>query len=204
MQQLGTIATVAIVAAAGAAYLALDDAPDPSVPIVRRAEAPATDDRVELTLAAPLKAQADTRAAATPPEEPAADAPDHAAEAAALRVELALAREEIRRLKVDLYAMHTLEPDTPFARWLGTQLPEDRPTGRHFRALRDVMNSYPIEWSEAEGLWLLERLTCDDWPEETADLSIVRFLGPARLMRELPQYQAAKLRADFEGEGVFR
>lgn len=93
----------------------------------------------------------------------------------------------------------------PVGRWLA-ELPEDlRPGEDTVRRLAEHMEAYPVELSEQEGLWVSERIEAKDWKNwgPTIDEALIVYLGPDRLVRELPEEALASLREEWREEGLF-
>jgi len=93
------------------------------------------------------------------------------------------------------------------------QHPEDTPYGAFLRSYeaseitdpdlrRDIeawLQVFPIILRPGEATWIVERETANDWRSYslTAKAAIIKFLGPQRLLAELPPERAAELRDDY-------
>jgi hypothetical protein len=103
-----------------------------------------------------------------------------------LEAALAAAERDRAQLRQDLDWCRYPE-DTPW----GQVLRLDELDGFDERTLRGtkalIEEQCPIPLQPGEPSWIATRYRDNDWPEETVTLSLIRFLGPERLLREAPE-----------------
>lgn len=95
--------------------------------------------------------------------------------------------------------------ETPATRWLVALGPDEQPAPETVQYLSEYLAPYPVELSPQEGRWVIGRIEADDWRAwgPTLDEALIIYLGPARLVSELPAAKVAALREEWSEEGYF-
>lgn len=115
-------------------------------------------------------------------------------------------RKRIQWLETELALCGSTVTTGTLGDWLGLLLPEERPDRPTLLALADVLQPYEgIRLSPAEGLWILDRIKLRDWKDHgpTADEAVILFLGPSRIIGEVPLEQGKQLREEYSEEMYF-
>jgi hypothetical protein len=119
----------------------------------------------------------------------------------ALSTELEALRKENARLRRELLRCEHRD-DQPLAALL--QLPEVKTlSDEDLRRLQILLEEWPVIFQPGEPTWLAERLRADDWQTfaRTANEAIIAYLGPSRLLRELPEQKVVALREWYSEPG---
>jgi hypothetical protein len=89
--------------------------------------------------------------------------------------------------------------------WLGTLRDFEIPSNEVISKMEDALANYTVTLASHEGLWLAERFKQNDWRVHgpTVDEVIILYLGPQRILREVPQSVGDALRVEWAEEGYF-
>lgn len=126
-------------------------------------------------------------------------------ELAALHAENRALAKRVEWLETELALCGSEVTQGPTGRWLASLTPEERPPEKAIRFVAAILREYPVELTPAEGAWIVERFTRDDWKEwgRTVDDAVILFLGPRRIAGEVPDERLKALRRDWLDEGYF-
>lgn len=134
---------------------------------------------------------------------PASDE-DDGAELAVVRAELERAREECRRVEQELDECR--HPGTsPLGAFV--RLPEYATMSDSSREyIRSMLDDLPVRLQPGEGAWIAERVERDDWKlfAKTTNETLIGFLGPGRVLAEMPPELVRELRERYSDEKWLR
>lgn len=144
--------------------------------------------------------------------EVAPTTPDTHADCAAMRKIL---EDRISALEVDNAAMRGViahdrlwrayPESTPYGAFLRSPEASQMPELVQAR-VRDWLNEFPVVLRPGEAQWLADRTLAGDWHNfaPTSTQAVIEFLGPARLIAELPFERLSYLKADEDVGWLFR
>lgn len=95
--------------------------------------------------------------------------------------------------------------DTPYGAFLASYEADEINDPNALVRIEDWLRQFPVFLSAGEATWIAERTTCDDWKlyGRTSERALIMFLGPDRLVNELPPARVAELRAYYDDGSLF-
>lgn len=122
---------------------------------------------------------------------------EHEKTIAQLNRKLAAALRELGRLKYD--------ETTPYGAFLASYEADEINAPYLLYAIEDWLREFPVFLLPGEATWIVERTAADDWGlyGQSCQEAVILFLGPDRLVAELPETRLAELRAEWAEEAYF-
>jgi len=95
--------------------------------------------------------------------------------------------------------------DTPYGAFLSSYEADEINDPNALVRIEDWLQKFPVFLGVGEATWIAERTGAKDWKlyGRTSELALIRFLGPDRLVAELPPARSAELIAYYADEPVF-
>ena len=122
---------------------------------------------------------------------------EHEKTIAQLNKKLAAATQELERLQ--------FPESTPYGAFLSSPEAGDIKDPIVLARIEDWLRQFPVFLWPGEATWIAERTVNRDWGlyGPTSEEALIMFLGPARLVAELPPTRMAELRAYYAEEQIF-